>query len=134
LEGRRAEAVASGGGSASGNGRFPRADQLVLVPGSRDELVLRTTFGLLLSSDAGASWDWVCEQEIGFSGIEDPAFAILPNGERHGGCSFASASAPLGHGRQRGMLALLLSVQSIWRTRRQSSGQGKRGSRTIQIG
>jgi hypothetical protein len=65
---------------ARANGRFPRADQLVLAPGSPDELVLRTTFGLLVSDDAGASWDWVCERAIGFSGIEDPPVAVLPNG------------------------------------------------------
>jgi hypothetical protein len=66
--------------SASANGRFPRADQLVFVPGRPDELVLRATFGLLVSRDAGVSWDWVCERAIGFDGIEDPAVAVLNDG------------------------------------------------------
>jgi len=65
---------------ARANGRFPRADQLVLAPGNADELWLRTTFGLLVSRDAGASWDWVCERAIGFSGSEDPPLQVLPNG------------------------------------------------------
>ncbi len=65
---------------ASANGRFPRADQLVFAPGRPSELVLRATFGLLISRDAGASWDWVCERAIGFDGIEDPAVAVLNDG------------------------------------------------------
>jgi hypothetical protein len=65
---------------AAANGRFPRADQLVFVPGRPDELVLRATFGLLVSRDAGARWDWVCERAIGFDGIEDPAVAVLNDG------------------------------------------------------
>jgi photosystem II stability/assembly factor-like uncharacterized protein len=65
---------------ASANGRFPRADQLVFVPGRPDELVLRVTFGLLVSRDAGVAWDWVCEPAIGFDGIEDPAVAVLNDG------------------------------------------------------
>ena len=42
--------------TAWANGRFPRADQLVAVPGEPAELVLRTTFGLLVSHDAGVTW------------------------------------------------------------------------------
>jgi photosystem II stability/assembly factor-like uncharacterized protein len=99
-------AASLAGPDARANGRFPRADQLVVVPGRADELVLRTTFGLLLSSDAGATWDWVCERAIGFSGIQDPALAILPNGvvlvglleglaqSSDRGCSWSSASTP----------------------------------------
>jgi hypothetical protein len=54
--------------------------------------------------------------------------------ERDGGCSFAIPAAPLATTGPFGLLALLLTVQSIWRARRQISDQGKRGSRTIQIG
>lgn len=98
--------IASADRAAWANGRFPRADQLVLDPGNADELVLRTTFGLLLSRDAGASWAWVCEQAIGFSGIEDPALALMPNGvvlaglseglshSSDHGCSWQLASPP----------------------------------------
>jgi hypothetical protein len=66
--------------TAWANGRFPRADQLVAVPGEPRELVLRTTFGLLFSHDAGDSWAWVCERAIGLTGQEDPALAALQNG------------------------------------------------------
>lgn len=78
--------------TASANGRFPRADQLVATPGQLDQLVLRATFGLLVSRDAGTSWDWICEEAIGFSGEEDPAVAILS-----GGRLLAGLSAGLAH-------------------------------------
>ena len=66
--------------TAEANGRFPRADQLALVPGQPFRLWLRATFGLVASSDAGRSWDWVCESAIGFSGQQDPALGILEGG------------------------------------------------------
>jgi hypothetical protein len=66
--------------TAHANGRFPRADQLAFVPGQPDRLWLRATFGLVASSDAGRSWDWVCERAIGFSGQQDPALGILEGG------------------------------------------------------
>ena len=91
---------------ARANGRFPRADQLVQVPGRPEALWLRATFGLLHSSDAGARWDWVCERAIGFTGQEDPALGVLPDGtvfaglgaglssSRDGGCSWALDELP----------------------------------------
>ncbi len=69
------------------NGRFPRADQLVAVPGQPERLVLRTTFGLLFSHDAGQSWDWLCEQAVGFVRQEDPAVAALADGSVLAGLS-----------------------------------------------
>ena len=69
--------VASTGSSAWANGRFPLADQLVVSPGNSSFMVLRTTFGLLVSEDGGGSWDWVCEKAIGYEGEQDPAIGIL---------------------------------------------------------
>jgi photosystem II stability/assembly factor-like uncharacterized protein len=76
------------------NGRFPRADQLVAIPGEPAELVLRTTFGLLFSHDAGQSWDWVCESAIGFSGQDDPALAAMQGGVVLAGLFDGLASSP----------------------------------------
>jgi hypothetical protein len=56
-------------GSAAANGRFPKAQQIVTAPGSGGKTIfLRATFGVLVSRDAGATWSWICEQAIGFSG------------------------------------------------------------------
>jgi hypothetical protein len=67
-------------GEARANGRFPQADHIIFAPSDPDLIFLRATFGLLVSRDRGAHWDWVCEGAIGFSGVEDPMYAITPNG------------------------------------------------------
>jgi hypothetical protein len=66
--------------SASANGRFPAADQLVFWPEQPSSLALRTTFGLLFSEDAGDSWDWVCESAVGYSGTQDPMLGAMADG------------------------------------------------------
>jgi hypothetical protein len=43
-------------------------------------MVARVTFGVLVSKDAGKTWDWVCETSIGYSGPEDPAYALFGDG------------------------------------------------------
>ncbi len=93
--------------SASANGRFPFASQLVVDPGDAKHLALRTTYGLLQSTDGGAKWTWVCEASVGYGGIVDPPLAItkdgtllagLPDGlsvSHDRGCSFAFAAGEL---------------------------------------
>ena len=68
------------GGSASANGRFPATNQILVHPGNPEQIVLRTTFGLLRSRDSGAHWDWECEQALGYSGTVDPPLAWHRNG------------------------------------------------------
>lgn len=49
--------------AARGNGRFPAASHVALGQGpSARVIVLRATFGLLLSDDDGARFRWVCEE------------------------------------------------------------------------
>jgi hypothetical protein len=86
-------AVLCASSAAWANGRFPRADQLVVTPGRPEQLVLRTTFGLLVSSDAGASWRWICEEAIGFARQEDPAVAVLAGGRLLAGLSAGLAQS-----------------------------------------
>ena len=64
------------GGEARANGRFPATNSIVVAPRDPSFLVLRATYGVLVSKDAGKHWDWVCEQSLGFSGIEDPPLAL----------------------------------------------------------
>jgi hypothetical protein len=63
---------------ALANGRYPAADMLVADPGDPSHLVLRATFGTLVSRNAGQSWSWVCEEAIGYTG--DPALTVLAGG------------------------------------------------------
>ena len=79
------------------NGRFPAADQLVVDPGDPTHLLLRTTFGLLESHDAGLSWSWICEAAVGYTG--DPAITVLGGGNVLAGYfDFVSVSHSAGCG------------------------------------
>ncbi len=63
-------------GRAEANGRFPTANYFVAGPGStNDVLTLRTTFGLMISRDAGRSWAWACEEAFDTTG-GDPSVSI----------------------------------------------------------
>ena len=66
--------------TASANGRFPSAQQLVVHPMDPNRVWLRATHGVLTSADRGATWHWVCEQSIDYSGTEDPAIAVTASG------------------------------------------------------
>jgi len=64
---------------AQANGRFPESNQLLFSPNDPNLVMLRVTFGLLVSHDRGQTFDWVCESSIGFSGVEDPMYTITPS-------------------------------------------------------
>ncbi len=68
-------------GAAQANGRFPESNKILFSPGDPDTVILRVTFGLLISKDHGRTWDWVCEQSIGYTGVEDPMYAVGPSGK-----------------------------------------------------
>lgn len=107
----RAAALALGLAGAQGwvaapahaNGRPPASVSVATRPGGRDVLVA-TTFGVLLSKDDGCSFQWMCEQSVGYGGTFDPKYAIGPDGtiyattfeglrvSRDGGCTFATAT------------------------------------------
>ena len=62
---------------AAANGRIPEANQLVASEEDPNLLLLRVTFGMLVSHDAGKTWDWICESAAGYGGTQDPPVAIL---------------------------------------------------------
>jgi photosystem II stability/assembly factor-like uncharacterized protein len=63
---------------ALANGRYPNADMLIVDPGDPNHLVLRATFGTLVSRDQGQHWSWICEEAVGYTG--DPALTVLAGG------------------------------------------------------
>ncbi len=67
---------------ARANGRLPTASQLLFSPSDPSLILLRTTFGILVSHDGGATWDWLCEAALGIasSQIIDPNVGITANG------------------------------------------------------
>jgi photosystem II stability/assembly factor-like uncharacterized protein len=84
-------------GAARANGRFPQAQAMVSAPGSEGKtLWLRATFGLLVSHDAGATWQWVCEQALGYTGQWDPPIAVTRDGKLWVGRDDGIVSTPDG--------------------------------------
>lgn len=66
---------------AFGNGRFPRAQRLVQDASDPSRLAIYGTYGLLTTSDAGKTWQHVCEAATGpFSG-EAPLLEAFPQGK-----------------------------------------------------
>ena len=92
----------TGAGTAHANGRFPASSAMVFSPADDARVMVRTTFGLLVTSDGGTSWSWICERAIGFSGPEDPSYVVTGSGaivaglfdglrvSRDGGCSWST--------------------------------------------
>jgi len=93
--------------AAHANGRPPVTNGVFFQPNDTDSIYVRSTFGLLVSHDAGCSFRWICEQNIGYGGTFDPKYAVAADGtlfattftglrvSRDGGCSFTTATAEL---------------------------------------
>ncbi|MCG8555144.1 MAG: hypothetical protein MJD61_07630, partial [Proteobacteria bacterium] len=62
------------------NGRYPSAQQLIEDPRSPEHLIVRATYGLLVTRDTGKRWSLICEQAVGYGGNEDPALGLLGDG------------------------------------------------------
>jgi hypothetical protein len=92
---------------AHGNGRAPQTVGVYPKPGEPQTIYLATTFGLLVTTDEGCTFRWMCEQSIGYGGTWDPSYAIGSDGtifattyeglriSRDGGCTFETATAAL---------------------------------------
>ena len=67
-------------GTAHGNGRYPQAGQIAADPGDNAHLIVRTTYGLLQTVDAGKNWAWICETAVGYEDYSDPFVALGQTG------------------------------------------------------
>jgi MYXO-CTERM domain-containing protein len=76
--------LAAAAPDARANGRFPESNAIFFAPNDPNHVLLRTTFGEIVSHDHGKTWDWVCERSIGLAGVEDPMYAITPDGTQIG--------------------------------------------------
>ncbi len=97
--------VALCAGIASANGRAPLTNGVFFKPGDTQSIYIRTTFGLLISHDDGCTFNWVCEQAVGYGGVFDPKYAMTADGtmfattysglrvSHDDGCSFTTATA-----------------------------------------
>jgi len=66
--------------TADANGRFPTSTGVGFTPGETQTILVPVTFGLLVSTDGGTNFDWVCEQAIGYTGTYDPAYTVAADG------------------------------------------------------
>jgi MYXO-CTERM domain-containing protein len=68
--------------SVQAHGRFPNANGLVFHPTDTDRWVVRSTRGLMVTTDGGHTWHWMCLEvaEASTFGQEDPAFAMMGDG------------------------------------------------------
>jgi uncharacterized protein (TIGR03382 family) len=73
-------AILASSSPAAANGRFPATTNVRFQPGNSELILLPTTFGLLLSKDNGTSFQWICEDTIGYGGTYDPDYAIAGDG------------------------------------------------------
>jgi hypothetical protein len=51
-----------GGRRARANGAFPDSDAVLLPVNRPHQIILSTNFGLIISDDDGATWQWTCER------------------------------------------------------------------------
>ncbi len=65
---------------ALANGRYPASGQIAVAPGDPKTVLVRATYGLILSLDGGKAWGWICEPAVGYSGVEDPVMSFTQNG------------------------------------------------------
>lgn len=92
---------------ALANGRYPAAGLLAAHPSDANLLALRTTYGLIVTDDAGAHWRWICEEAVPFAGQLDPFVVFAGNGNllltsavglrttRSGACTWNGWAQPL---------------------------------------
>jgi hypothetical protein len=96
--------------AAHANGRLPGATGLAINPADERQMLLGLSYGLALTRDGGASWTWMCEQQIEGNGSDvDPSIAVTSDGtlvvlsltnggvlvSRDDGCSFERPMGPL---------------------------------------
>jgi hypothetical protein len=78
LAGAAGALVALGSAVAGANGRFPASNELLFSPGDPSLVILRTTYGILVSHDDATTWSWLCEDALGLppTSSEDPALGL----------------------------------------------------------
>lgn len=90
--------------AATHPGEFPTSTRVATQPGDDESIYLGLTFGFLISHDDGDTWQWTCEENVGFAGTFDPRYEIAPDGtiyatspgglrvSEDGGCSFRTVT------------------------------------------
>jgi uncharacterized protein (TIGR03382 family) len=72
--------VAGLASGTSANGRSPAVSTIHFGQGHEQDIVAGLTFGLVISRDSGATWQWMCEAAVGYGGMYDPGYAYTHTG------------------------------------------------------
>ncbi len=75
-----AVALAGLAGDAAANGRPPATSTIHFRQGHDTDIVAGMTFGMVISHDGGATWQWMCEAAVGYAGMYDPDYAYTSTG------------------------------------------------------
>jgi photosystem II stability/assembly factor-like uncharacterized protein len=67
-------------GVAHANGRPEATSTIHWRPSAPQDVVAGMTFGVVLSHDGGATWQWMCEDAVGYGGVYDPDYAYTASG------------------------------------------------------
>jgi len=59
---------------AHANGRPAGVSTLNFRQGHPQDIVAGLTFGMVVSHDGGATWQWMCEKAVGYAGLYDPDY------------------------------------------------------------
>jgi hypothetical protein len=90
---------------ARADGGIPQTLQIHVAADRPDSLYVVSNYGLLVSHDRGCTFEWVCEQNVGYGGAYIPQFAVTRDGtilatsfaglrvSRDGGCNFETPTA-----------------------------------------
>ncbi len=70
----------AGAGVASANGRAPGTATINFKKGDDTQIAAGMTFGVVHSTDGGATWTWQCEEAVGYGGMYDPDYAFTATG------------------------------------------------------
>jgi MYXO-CTERM domain-containing protein len=93
--------------SASAHGRFPELGRISFHPTDDDIYLVRGTFGLVVTTDGGATFQWICPTVFSGRWTEDPAITIADDGSfivgifdglsrsPDGGCNWSMPSTDL---------------------------------------
>ena len=74
-------ASAASAAVAHADGGIPETLQIHFAADKPQSLYVVTSYGLMISHDDGCTFDWVCEQVIGYAGTNYiPQFAVTRDG------------------------------------------------------
>jgi hypothetical protein len=70
---------------ALANGAFPSSGQIVIDPTDPARVGIRTTYGVVTTADAGATFHWSCEAALGYGSASHPQLGVTDQGTVFGG-------------------------------------------------